>query len=85
MLDVGERHTIELALKFGAERVVIDERIGRNIAEYQGLTVTGTLGLQLKARNRGLIGSFSKTVEKMRARGVHYHPDLVARLGGYAK
>ncbi len=80
MLDQGERDTIELALKLQAERVVIDERIGRNIAEYQGLNVVGTLGILLKARQLRLIDSFTATVEKMKARGVRYHPDLVARL-----
>jgi hypothetical protein len=80
MLDVGERDTIELAMKLSAKRVVIDERIGRNIAEYQGLAVTGTLGVLLKARKLCLIKSFTEIVDKMRACGVRYNPDLVARL-----
>jgi predicted nucleic acid-binding protein len=44
MLDVGERDTIELAMKLSAKRVVIDERIGRNIAEYKGWLLLGHSG-----------------------------------------
>lgn len=44
-LDRGEKQTILLAREFKADRVIVDERIGRNIAEYLGLAVTGTLGV----------------------------------------
>jgi hypothetical protein len=44
MLDAGERDTIELAIRMKAQRVVIDEKIGRNIAELMGLHVVGSLG-----------------------------------------
>ena len=48
-LDRGEKQTIILALKHSANTVIIDERIGRRIAEYLGLNVTGTLGVLAKA------------------------------------
>jgi len=44
-LDRGEKHTIIAAHQHPADWVVIDERIGRQAAEYVGLNVTGTLGL----------------------------------------
>ena len=40
-LDRGEKQTIILARKYAAHRVIIDERLGRRIAEYLGLNVTG--------------------------------------------
>ena len=43
MLDAGERDTISAALEHQATCVLIDERLGRNIAEYHGLSVVGTL------------------------------------------
>lgn len=33
MLDAGERDTLSVALEQGASRVLIDERLGRNLAE----------------------------------------------------
>jgi predicted nucleic acid-binding protein len=79
-LDAGERDTIELACARKADLVIIDEKLGRNHAEFLGLRITGTLGVLLKAKQSGLIPSFKATVEGMRARGIRYSPALVARL-----
>jgi predicted nucleic acid-binding protein len=84
MLDAGERATLELALEQHADWVIIDERIGRNMAEYLGLRITGTLGVLLKARQRGLIASFQGEVSDMRRQGIHYHPRLIERLASLA-
>lgn len=79
-LDRGERDTLAMALKLGAERVIIDERIGRDMAELLGLSVVGTLGVLLKAKNDSLIPSFYEGVKQMQANGVFYHPALVDKL-----
>lgn len=41
-LDIGEKWTLYAAAQARASRVLIDERIARNVAERMGLTVTGT-------------------------------------------
>lgn len=79
-LDRGERDTLSMARQQGAQRVIIDERIGRNIAELIGLQVVGTLGVLLKAKEQELIGSFGEVVDQMRANGIYYHPKLVQKL-----
>ncbi len=79
-LDRGEKHTISTALAMHADRVIIDEKIGRNVAEYLGLKITGTLGLLLKAKTLGLIPSFAEAVRMMQESGLRYNPNLVARL-----
>ena len=79
-LDRGELHTIDMAKKLLADWAIIDERIGRNLAEYVGLRVVGTLGVLLKAKQLGHIPSFSDAVAGMLANGIHYHPALVAKL-----
>lgn len=79
-LDKGEKHTLDMARKMDADLVIIDERIGRNLAEYVGLKVTGTLGVLLKAKQTGLIPSFSAAATAMQANGIHYHPVLVEKL-----
>lgn len=80
MLDAGERDTIELALALNAERVVIDEKIGRNIAELMGLSVVGTLGVLAKAKERRLIDSFTDAAQRMREAGIRFHPNLISRI-----
>ena len=51
-LDKGEKYTLNMALKMSADMVIMDEKIGRNIAEYLGLTVIGTLGILLNAKHQ---------------------------------
>lgn len=63
-----------------ADLVIIDEKLGRNHAEFLGLKITGTLGVLLKAKKLGLITSFTAMAEKMRTQGIRYSPALVARL-----
>ncbi|MHB8765043.1 MAG: DUF3368 domain-containing protein [Deferrisomatales bacterium] len=79
-LGAGERMTLHAAMLQKADRVLIDEKIGRNLAEYLGLAVTGTLGVVLKARRLGLVPSFSALVRHMRERGIRYNLELARKL-----
>ncbi|HLA34206.1 MAG TPA: DUF3368 domain-containing protein [Rhodocyclaceae bacterium] len=79
-LDRGERDTLDMARKMNAERVIIDERIGRDMAELLGIPVVGTLGILLKAKSLGAISSFSQAVADMMAHGIYYHSGLVDEL-----
>ena len=69
-----------MAKRSAADWVIIDEKIGRNLAEYLGLRVTGTLGILLKAKQQGWLGSFVDAVYAMQQCGIRYHPDLVRKL-----
>ncbi|WP_050988034.1 DUF3368 domain-containing protein [Thiothrix nivea] len=69
-----------MAKRQQADWVIIDEKIGRNLAEYLGLRVTGTLGILLKARQQGWIDSFLDAVSAMQQSGIRYHPELVRKL-----
>ena len=80
-LGRGEQQTILLARYHGAELVVIDERRARNLAEYLGLRVTGTLGLLAKAKVSGLIPSFRAAAAAMRDQGLYFSRGLIERLG----
>lgn len=79
-LDKGEKHTLDMACKYQADWVIIDEKIGRNMAEYLGLRVTGTLGILLKAKQQGLIASFTDSVAAMQLQGIYYQTALIEKL-----
>lgn len=83
-LDAGERDTLSLALAGKADLVLIDERLGRNLAEYHGLRVVGTLGTLLKAKQGGLIASFPNEVRRLQSFGFWYHEPLIQRLARLA-
>ena len=79
-LDKGEKHMLDMAYKYNADWVLIDEKIGRNVAEYLGLQVVGTLGVLLKEKQTGLISSFSHFAAEMQSHGIFYHPLLIKKL-----
>ncbi|APW47762.1 DNA-binding protein [Rhodoferax antarcticus] len=79
-LDRGERDTLLLAAMVPESLVIVDEKLGRNMAEYMGLRVTGTLGVLAKARVQGLIPSFLKATHGMREQGIFFHEGLMNRI-----
>ena len=79
-LDKGEKATLLAALDNHADVVLMDEKIGRNMAEYLGLKVSGTLGVLLKARKAGLIPSFLDAAQLMREQGIFYNSALIDRM-----
>ncbi len=79
-LDKGEKHTLNMAISKNADYVIIDEKIARNIAEYLGISVTGTLGVLLKAKQQGKIVSFSKCAKAMQKQGIYYNTSLLEKL-----
>lgn len=54
-LDWGESAVIQLAITLKADRVLIDEALGRQVATGHGLNVLGTLGVLVAAARLGLI------------------------------
>ena len=79
-LDKGEKYTLQMAKELKADRVIIDEKIGRDVAEYLGLEVTGTLGILLKAKQNGWIESFTESSNAMSDQGIHYNTTLIKKL-----
>ncbi|MEE9361161.1 MAG: DUF3368 domain-containing protein [Cellulophaga sp.] len=79
-LDKGEKYTLQMAKELKADRVIIDEKIGRDIAEYLELEVTGTLGILLKAKQNGWIESFTESAKAMSNQGIHYNKALIRKL-----
>lgn len=84
-LDKGEKHTLNMAFHQNADYVIIDEKIARNVAEYMGISVTGTLGVLLKAKQQGEISSFSKYALAMQEQGIYYNTALLKRLALHMK
>ncbi len=76
-LGAGETAVIHTALTEMISTVVIDERKGRRMAAVHGLHVTGSLGLLLALRRRGLLASMPQAIARMKAKGIHLSDDLV--------
>jgi predicted nucleic acid-binding protein len=69
-LDPGEAAVIQLALQQGISLVAIDETVGRRFARLSGLTITGSIGILLRAKTLGYPLSMLEAVRRMRQRGI---------------
>ena len=65
-LDAGEAAVIQLALQQGIPLVAIDENVGRRFARLSGLSLTGSIGILLKAKSLGFPVSIAEAVQRMR-------------------
>ena len=64
-LDPGESESIALALELNAERVLIDERRGREVAKRLNLRYTGILGVLVEAKAQGLIAEVKPSLDAL--------------------
>lgn len=69
-LDEGEAEAITLAFELQAQRLLIDERLGRREAIRLGLPVTGVLGGLIAAKTEGMLPAVKTIID-----------DLVAKAG----
>ena len=69
-LDKGEAAVIQTALDHQIPTVCIDEVAGRRIARLNGLHVTGSMGILLRAKREGHIASIRTVIERMRTQGI---------------
>ena len=65
-LHAGEAEAIALAADLKADIVVIDEREARQLATQAGLSVTGVLGILLRAKRAGQISAIGPEIKALR-------------------
>ena len=77
-LGRGEREAIALVIDSGADLVILDDRQGRIVSRDRGLSVTGTVGVLIEAKERGFIPSLRPEMDRLIEAGmwineVFYH------------
>lgn len=78
-LDAGETSVIMLALQESIRHVLIDERKGRRVALAAGLSVSGTVGVVLRAKRLGLLSEVRPVLVGLREAGLWLADDLIER------
>lgn len=79
-LDLGEQDVILLGQELAVDWLIIDERLGRKIAQAMGFQVKGTLGLFLVACQLGLLTrqDAAQAVETFSKSSIRLSPRLLA-------
>ena len=76
-LDAGEAEVLALADEHDARLILLDEKIGRREAEKIGLTVKGTIGILLEAKEEGLIDVIKPLLIRLQDNGMHLSEWLI--------
>lgn len=84
-LDRGEAEVLALVQEQNADLVILDERLARRHARRLGLTITGALGVLLRARQDGLVPAVAPLIDELLQGGIRLSDAVVAetlRLAG---
>lgn len=70
-LHAGEVEIMILAQEQKADLVIIDDNAAKKTAKYLGLTVTGTLGILLKAKRKKIVPRVDALLAEMKRNGFY--------------
>lgn len=79
-LGRGEREVLTLYRTKKADYAVLDDLEARRFATTLGISVIGTLGILLKAKQENEIDSISKELQNLVQHGFRIGPRLISRL-----
>lgn len=64
-LGKGEQEAIALAVQLQAGLVILDDQEGRRAARQESLVITGTIGVLIEAREKGLLPSIRRELDRL--------------------
>lgn len=77
-VDDGEAEAIALAYEYDC-RLIVDDLQARKVAQHLGLQITGTLGILITARKRGMIDSVKEVIDSLESVGFYVSEALKAK------
>jgi uncharacterized protein len=77
LADKGETDAMLLYKQLSADRLLIDDKKGRKIAQLNHIRTIGSLGVLLKAFRAGLLPDIDSVVEKLKNSRVFISPELL--------
>lgn len=64
-LDIGEAQAITIAQELEADLLLIDERLGRNVAKNLEIPIIGLLGIFNLAKNKGIVTNVKPIIDQL--------------------
>lgn len=84
-LGAGETAVLSLALAENAAVVVLDDLAARKFAQTFQVPLLGTLGLLLRAKNAGLVGTIGPQIQALESAGANLSQTVIAHALKLAK
>ncbi len=78
-LDDGEAEVLILAKELNADLVIMDEIMGRRYSKQLEFNLTGTIGILLKSKEKGLIESIKDLLTELMKKGTWLSPKLISK------
>jgi uncharacterized protein len=79
-LDPGEAEAIALALELSVDWLLIDERLGREVATGYGIKLRGLMGILINAKQQGIVPVIKPILDRLiNQAGFRVSPALYAR------
>jgi predicted nucleic acid-binding protein len=80
-LDAGEAEAIALALETKADLLLMDERLGRETANYFDINVVGVIVILIEAKRKGLLKEVKPSLDLLHSlAGFYIRPSLYERI-----
>jgi predicted nucleic acid-binding protein len=76
--DAGETDAMLLYKQLDADRLLIDDKRGRNVAKINRIHVIGSLGVLIAAKRGGLITAIRPLISQIERSRVFMSPDVIA-------
>lgn len=84
-IDAGEASAIALAIEIPDCLIILDDYKARKVAENLGLEITGTIGVMIKAKLKGVITSIKPLLERLKSTNFRVSEELISRAYEEAK
>lgn len=75
--DMGEIEAMYLYKQLKADRLLIDDARGRKVAQLNNISVIGSLGVLLLAKQRGVITDIKSKIDMLEGSSVYISPNLI--------
>lgn len=75
-LGAGESNVLWLALEIPGSIALLDDRLARRVAGELGISLTGTLGILLDAKQRGLISAVTPILDDLERHEFNMSPRI---------
>lgn len=79
-LDAGEAEALALAIELNADAVLMDETLGRAVANRENVKTIGLLALLIDAKAAGLLTNVTQEMDALRASGFYIAQTLYAQI-----